>query len=209
MNRVAVTLAVGVWIASSIPGAAAALSWDICTKNEAGQKVCKSRVAKSARIAIAIACLVVLILLGSLIFCIIRSRRATAAAEAEYNVEACQVDGPPTIIATSYHPTSGPSGVYSGGGRTPPEMKGPSFPVAAQMHYNEQGRNYTAPVSQSQFDLPPYPFTGHGPDGPSAPKTAFVNGAFPRPLLTGNRLKDRLKERPASNSSLATSPVPR
>lgn len=33
------------------------------------------------------------------------------------------------------------------------------------------------------------------------PKTAFMTHGFPRPLLTGDRLKDRLKERPASISS--------
>lgn len=41
--------------------------------------------------------------------------------------------------------------------------------------------------------------------GPSGPKTAFVTGGlgFPRPLLAGDRLKDRLKERPASISSVS------
>jgi len=217
MNRFFVSVVTVAWVASSsIPGASAAgLSWDVCT-DQAGKKVCRSRVPHSARIAIAVGCLVVLLLLLILVICIVRNRRAAAASQDEYNVEASQVDGPATILDTAYHPRSGPSAVYSGGGRTPPEMSGPSFPVAAQLHHNaasDQNRNYTAPVYQVQFpkvDPPKYPFMGYGPSdnhGPIAPKTAFAgNPYYPRPLLTGNRLKDRLKERPASPSSLVTSP---
>lgn len=76
-------------------------------------------------------------------------------------MEASQVDGPPTIIATEYHPTSGPSGVYEGpksgfgAGQTSAPMSGPAYPVAAQV-YNNQHR--TAPVTHSTF---PYPFPGY------------------------------------------------
>lgn len=215
MNRNLVSLfTVACVTASSIPGVAAAgLSWDICTVDEKGKKLCKSRVPHSARVAIAIGCLVVLLLIGAMAVCIIRNRRAAAASEEEYNVEASQMDGPATIVDTAYHPRSGPSAVY-GGGKTPPEMSSPSFPVAAQLPTTyasdaNANRNYTAPVYQVQFSQPPpaYPFTGYGPNnhGPSAPRTAF-GPDFPRPLLAGNRLKDRLKERPASASSLVTSP---
>jgi len=200
---------------SYLPTATATLSWTICTKDEKGQEVCRDRVARGARIAMAIACLFVLVLLGTLTVCIIRNRRASAASEKEYNVEASQVEGPPTIIATSYDPTSGPSPVYSGkkSGNPDvrlspqPQMGGPMYPATAH-HYNNNTYgsppNYTAPVSQVSFPNQPYPFTGYSPGmGPSAPKTAFVSGGFPRPLLAGDRLKDRIKERPASISSLS------
>lgn len=68
-------------------------------------------------------------------------------------MEANQVDGPPTIIATEYDPTSGPSGVYEGPkssfsiGQTSAQMTGPAYPVAAQV-YNQ---NRTAPVAQTTF----------------------------------------------------------
>lgn len=212
MNRHFVSIvAIACVAASSIPGVAAAgLSWDICTVNEKGKKICKSRIPHSARVAIAIGCLVVLLLIGALVVCIIRNRRAAVVAEEEYNVEASQVDGPATIVDTAYHPRSGPSAVYSGG-KASPEMTGPSFPVAAQLpqYPNDASRTYTAPVYQVQFSKPPpaYPYTGYGPNnyGPSAPRTAF-GVDFPRPLLTGDRLKERLKERPASASALVVSP---
>lgn len=67
----------------------------------------------------------------------------------------------------------------------------------------------TAPAHKGNFD--PYPFTGHGsttsrppasPAAPQPPRSAFVSsGGFPRPLLAG-RLKDRIRERPPSVSSL-------
>jgi hypothetical protein len=72
----------------------------------------------------------------------------------------------------------------------------------------------TAPAQKADFDKS-YPFTGFGSHGNDAsqnsssssntqPRSAFVaNGGFPRPLLAG-RLKDRIRERPASVSSLTT-----
>jgi len=202
------SVSLGLLAFSYLPTATAALSWSVCTKDESGKEVCKDRIARGARITTAIGCLFVLILLATLSVCIIRNRRAAAASEKEYNVEASQVQGPPTIIATSYDPTSGrASPVYSGnksgkdGGLSPhPQMTGPMYPAVAHQ-YNQQ--NHTAPVSQISFPNQPYPFTGYSPGtGLSAPKTAFVNGSFPRPLLAGDRLKDRIKERPASISSL-------
>lgn len=101
--------------------------------------------------------------------CIIQKRRAAAAAsEQEYNVEASQVDGPPTIIRTEYNPTSGPSGVYGSprvigspqsgfrSGQVTVHMTPPAYPVAAQT-------NRTAPVTQSTFPDQTYPFTGYSP----------------------------------------------
>lgn len=219
-NNFAATGVLGLWALSSIPTASAALSWSICSKNEAGVQECRSRIPRGARIAIAICCLIVLILLMTLAICIVKNRRSAKASEQEYNVEASQVDGPPTIIATEYHPNSGPSGVYSGGpksghvtsyatgnadGRLSPAP--PSYPAA--IHEPNMSQHYTAPSSQAAFPASqPYPFTGYSPRVESnAPKTAFVTTGFPRPLLAGNRLKDRLKERPASVSSM-TMPEP-
>jgi len=195
----------GVWAASSLPGAAAKLSWDVCTKDEKGKQVCTQRVPKSARIAVAAGCGLILILLGVMVYMIIRTKRAAAKAkDEEYAVEASQVEGPPTIVDTEYHPKSGPQGVYSGGNKTPPEMSGPTYPVAAQVH-----RTYTAPASQVQFPNPTYPTSrGYQQSQPSVPQSAFIGGSrggYPRPLLAGNRLKDRLKERPASPSSMIPS----
>ena len=151
--------------------------------DRAGVKTCHNKLSRSAKINIAIACgrftpiftddsypysiciVVVLLLLLCLVICVIYNRRARAASEQEYNVEANQVDGPPTIIATEYNPTSGPSGIYEGpksgfsAGQSSAQMSGPAYPVAAQV-YNQ---NRTAPVSQSTFD---YPFPGYSSVSP-------------------------------------------
>ena len=120
----------------------------------------------------------VLLLLFVLVVCIIRNRRAAAASEKEYNVEASQMEGPPTIIATEYNQHSGPSPVYSadghpksaqfaiGSGRLSPQpMSGPSFPATVHHNnnYNESQKffNQTAPVHQVSFPDQPYPFTGY------------------------------------------------
>jgi len=222
---------VGLLSLSTVPGVSAALSWDICTENAEGVKECRRRIPRSARIAIAIVMLLVLLLLLVLVVCIIRNRRAAAASEKEYNMEASQMQGPPTIIATEYNRHSGPSPVYStdghpksaqfaiGSGRlspqppsaqAPPQMSGPSFPATVHHNnnYNESQKyfNQTAPVHQVSFPDQPYPFTGYSSSqmAPSPPKTAFVSGGFPRPLLAGNRLKEKLRERPASISSETT-----
>jgi len=223
IDNLAVLGAVGLLGLSTVPGVSAALSWDVCTKNAEGVKECRRRVPRSARIAIAVIMLLVLILLGVLVVCIIRNRRAAAASEKEYNMEASQMEGPPTIIATEYNPRLGPSPVYSAGGQPntahvignlspqppTPQMSGPSFPATAyQYNSNNDGQRYfhqTAPAHQVSFPDQPYPFTGYSSQtGPSVPKSAFVSGGFPRPLLAGNRLKDKLRERPASVSSETT-----
>jgi len=191
-----VSTALGIWALSCVPTATATL-WDVCTTNAAGAQTCRNYLSRSAKINIGIASVVVLLLLLSLVICFINNRRARAASEQEYNVEANQVDGPPTIIATEYNPTSGPSGIYdgpksgfSGGGQSSPQMSGPTYPVAAQV----TNKNRTAPVSQTTFA---YPFPAYSNLEPP-PQTSFVSGGFPRAVLAGERLKDRLKERPAS-----------
>jgi len=199
INQRVVSSALGIWALSCIPTATATL-WNVCTTDAAGVTTCHSKLSPSAKINIAIACIVVLLLLLGLIICVITNRRARAASEQEYNVEASQVVGPPTIIATEYHPTSGPSGVYESpksgfsAGKTTAQITGPAYPVAAQV-YNNQTR--TAPVAQSTF---PYPFPGYSSNMGPTPQTSFVSGGFPRAMLAGDRLKDRLKERPASPS---------
>jgi hypothetical protein len=190
-----VSSALGIWALSCVPTATATL-WDLCTSNAAGVQTCHNTLSRSAKINIAIASVVVLLLLLCLLICVINNRRARAASEREYNVEANQVDGPPTIIATEYNPTSGPSGIYDGpksgfsGGQSSAQMSGPTYPVAAQVH----NQNRTAPVSQTTFA---YPFPAYSNLEPP-PQTSFVSGGFPRAVLAGERLKDRLKERPAS-----------
>jgi len=228
INDRAVAISLGlVTLASNLPTANAFLSWNVCTKDEAGKITCKDRVPRGTRIAIGVVCLFAIILLLVLVGCIIRNRRRAAAEEKEYNVEASQVQGPPTIIATEYHPGSGPSPVYSADGfktaqfdighlSPSPQMSGPAFPASTRQYNNSpsyyKGQlpvppnvvNHTAPVSQVSFPEP-YPFGGYSPRvGPSAPKTAFVSNGFPRPMLAGDRLKDRLKERPASISSVSS-----
>jgi hypothetical protein len=227
INERAVAISLGLLAAASnLPTANAFLSWNMCTKDETGKITCQDRIPRGTRIAIGVVSLLVIILLLVLVGCIIRSRRRAAAEEKEYNVEASQVQGPPTIIATEYNPGSGPSPVYSAGYKTAqfdighlspsPQMSGPAFPASTRQYnnstsyYNNQlpvpsmVQNHTAPVSQVSFPEP-YPFGGYSPrNGPSAPKTAFVSHGFPRPMLAGDRLKDRLKERPASVSSAST-----
>jgi len=213
-NKFARAGILGVWAASSLPTAFAAMSWDICTTDETGGRKCTRRIPRSARLAIAICCfLVLLLLLGIVIYVIVKRRRSQG--DQEYNVEAAQVDGPPTIIATEYNPTSGPSGIYSGGPNghgagnkdhyTEREMTGLSHPDP--VYQSERPPTYTAPVSQMTFSDQPYPFAYDPRNASEPPKTAFVSNGFPRPLLAGNRLKDRLKERPSSISGLNV-PVP-
>jgi len=196
VNQRVVSSALAIWALSCIPTATATL-WDVCTTDVAGVKTCHNTLSRSAKINIAIACVVVLLVVLFLVICVMNNRRVRAASEQEYNVEANQVDGPPTIIATEYNPTSGPSGIYEGpksgfsAGQSSAQMTGPTYPVAAQV-YNQ---NRTAPVSQTSF---PYPFPGYPSHAGPAPQTSFVSGGFPRAMLAGDRLKDRLKERPAS-----------
>jgi len=198
VNKRAVSSALVIWALSYIPTATAL--WNVCTTDAAGVRTCHSKLSQSAKIGIAITCVSVLLLLFVLIICVMHNRRA-AAVEKEYNVEASQLDGPPTIIATEYDPTSGPSGVYGGpssglgSGQPSAQMTGPAYPVAAQVYNNR-----TAPATQHTFPDQPYPFTGYSSHKGPAPQTAFVSGGFPRTLLAGSRLKDKLKERPASVS---------
>jgi len=193
------------WAVSSLPTAFASMSWDVCTKDETGGRKCTRRIPRSARLAIAICCfLVLLLLLGMVIHVIIKRRRSEA--NQEYNVEAGQVEGPPTIIGTQYHPTSGPSGVYNSGSNeqgnkdhfTERELTAVSRP--APSYQSERPPTYTAPVSQVTFSDQPYPFAYNPKNGSEPPKTAFVSNGFPRPMLAGNRLKDKLKERSSSIS---------
>jgi len=215
LNNPVVFVSLGLLAFSHLPTATAALSWVVCSKDEEGKETCNDRVPRGARIAMAIVCLFVLILLATLSVCIVRNRRSSAE-EQEYNVEASQVQGPPTIIATAYDPSLGPSPVYSakkdGNPDAHPGMSGPMYPATVHQYNNNSyltsQPNHTAPISQVSFQNQSYPFTGYSPGmGPSAPKTAFVSGGFPRPLLAGDRLKDRIKERPASVSSLSTLPA--
>lgn len=133
---------------------------------------------------------VLLLLLLSLTACFMCNRRA--AASEVYNVEASQVHGPPTIIATEYHPTSGPSGVYGGprssfrNGQTGPQMTGPAYPVAAQVSKNQ---TRTAPVTQCTFPNPP---PGYSPVSPW-PLLVFVTRLL-TPLYIA-RGTDSLRER--------------
>jgi hypothetical protein len=215
-DNFAVLGAVGLLGLSTVPGVSAALSWDVCTKNEEGTKVCRRRVPRGARIATAVVMLLILILLCVLVAFILRSRRAAAASEKEYNVEASQMDGPPTIIATQYNPRSGPSPVYSAGGQPhvigdlspQPQMSGPTFPATVHRNKNDDSQKHfhqTAPPYQESFQDQSNPFADYSSQTvPTVPKTAFVSGGFPRPLLAGNRLKDKLRERPASISSEST-----
>jgi len=202
----------GFWAVSSLPTAFAAMSWDVCTSDETGGKKCTRRIPRSARLAIAVCCFLVLILLLALVLYII-IKRSRSQGDQEYNVEAAQVEGPPTIIGTQYNPTSGPSGVYSSGPKgdanrdhfTEQEMTAVTQPLPA--YQSERPPTYTAPVSQVAFSDRPYPFAYDPRNNSEPPKTAFVSNGFPRPLLAGNRLKDRLKERSSSISGLNV-PVP-
>jgi len=208
----------GLWALSSLPTAAAVLSWSKCTKNEQGVETCQNSVPRGARLAIAVCCLIVLLLLLTLVIFICVKRRKAKTQEKEYDVEASQVDGPPAIIATEYDPHSGgPSYIYGSGPKTtdsrppsPRQMTGPSLPVAAYPYdsrFPDQSR--TAPSSQTTFSEQPYPFAYSPHNGYfNPPKTAFVSNGFPRPILAGGRLKDKLKERPSSISSLTSTLQP-
>jgi len=207
----------GLWALSSLPTASAALSWSTCTKDAKGVQTCQQRVPRGARIAIAVCCLIVLLLLATLVVFICINRRKAKKEEKEYDVEASQVDGPPAIITTEYDPQSGGlSRIYGSGPKTtdsrppsPPQMAGPTLPITAYPYdarFPEQTR--TAPVSQTAFPEQPYPFAYSPRNGSfDPPKTAYVSNGFPRPILAGGRLKDKLKERPPSMSSL-TSTLP-
>jgi len=217
-KNTAASLMIGLWGFSHVPIAAAA--WDVvCTTSTSGEVVCRDRFPFTARLAIwGVGAALVLMAL-SIFLCVRRQRARSAAAASEYNVEANQVQGPPTIIATSYDPASGgASGVYEGP-NDKPEMTGPAYPVAAQVNQNFLGQPQsaplypggppgyrsqpqTAPANRAAFADQGYPFSGYSPGGPNyQPRTAYVTGGFPRPLLAG-RLKDRLKERPPSVSSV-------
>ena len=104
-------------------------------------------------------------LMGLVIYIIAKRRRSQS--DQVYNVEAAQVDGPPTIIATEYNRTSGGlSGVYSSGpneqgnkqdNSTEPGKLGPTHPVPS--YQSDRPPTYTAPVSQVRFADQQYPFS--------------------------------------------------
>ena len=145
----------------------------------------------------------------------------------EYN----RHSGPSPVYSADGHPKSAQFAIGSGHLSPQPsaQMSGPSFPATVHHNNYNESREYfnqTAPVHQVSFPDQPYPFSGYSPVssfidgdniglidirwlfaqkmGPSAPKTAFVSGGFPRPLLAGSRLKEKLRERPASISSETT-----
>ncbi|KAF9039179.1 hypothetical protein BJ165DRAFT_1531280 [Panaeolus papilionaceus] len=204
---------VGICFISALPQASA-LKWEICKTNDAGVEVCRSGLPHSARYAIVAASFGVLLILIILIICIVKNRQKAADDALEYNVEASQVHGPPTIIATEYHPQIGPTGLITVGGRIvrSPDMKqlndpSPTFPVPVY-YPGESPQNHSAPAMPARFAGHAVTRSGSHDSSRQVPKTAFVTGGFPRPLLVGDRLKDRLKERPASASSLTVTPPP-
>ena len=106
--------------------------------------------------------------MGVVIYIIAKRRRSQS--DQVYNVEAAQVDGPPSIIATEYNRTSGGlSGVYSTGPNeqgttgnkqddsTKPGILAPTHPVPS--YQSDRPPTYTAPVSQVRFADQPYPFS--------------------------------------------------
>lgn len=108
------------------------------------------------------------------------------------------------------HPSAG---VRAGG---TPAFPSPS--VARSSSFSRFGTTSasSAPAHKANFSDPSYPFTGFGNNASGnsgnasssgqQPRSAFVSqGGFPRPLLAG-RLKDRIRERPPSISSVADSP---
>lgn len=99
----------------------------------------------------------VLLILIILIICIVKNRQKAADDALEYNVEASQVHGPPTIIATEYHPQIGPTGLITVGGRIvrSPDMKqlndpSPTFPVPVY-YPGESPQNHSAPAMPARF----------------------------------------------------------
>ncbi|RXW21427.1 hypothetical protein EST38_g4416 [Candolleomyces aberdarensis] len=216
---------------SSLPVASAK---KVCTKSSTGEEVCRETFPQKAKVAIGIVTVIIIIMLVSLIVCIRRSRRASAEAAKECTVEASQMEGPPTVLAATYNPGSGHS-IYAIGssgsgaiptavipptaesGRTPagavPAFPTPSVPAAPYspkpwVSGSSNGSTpQTAPAHRTTFSgSHPYPFTGMGNTPGQPPKSAFVSGGFPRPLLAG-RLKDRIRERPPSISTLNNEPV--
>ncbi|KAJ2913420.1 hypothetical protein MD484_g6995, partial [Candolleomyces efflorescens] len=216
---------------SSLPVASAKT---VCTQNSAGVHVCRDTFPTKAKVAIAIVTIVLVIMLLCLCLCIRRSRRASAEAAKECTVEASQMQGPPTVLAATYNPGSGHS-IYAigsaGSGAIPtavipptgeangtaPAFPTPGIPAApySPKPWVSEGNGSasmprTAPAHKTSFSggSHPYPFTGMGPNNSSGqpPKSAFVSGGFPRPLLAG-RLKDRIRDRPPSISSLNNEPV--
>lgn len=96
---------------------------------------------------------------------------------------------------------------------TPGNGMTPAFPTPSVPGYHPSGAAphtmpRTAPAHKSTFSQSSssgqrsaYPFGGMGSTQP--PKSALVSaGPFPRPLIAGRSLKDRIRERPPSVSSL-------
>lgn len=141
----------------------------------------------------------VLVLLSTLVCCIVRHRRATAASEKEYNVEASQVEGPPTIIATEYNPASGHvDGRFS---PQPGQMSGPMMPATVyhQNWHSHPSINQTAPVTQSSFQNQPYPFTGYS----SVRNLLVPRNEVMLNVFAGECTQDRVRQRrvPETSSS--------
>jgi hypothetical protein len=116
----------------------------------------------------------------------------------------------------------------SDGGRTPASPERPQTPAFPSPSVLERSASFcrfpsaptgevprSAPAHKASFSEGGYPFVGFGNSNPARgpstgsaqqPRSAFVSsGGFPRPLLAG-RLKDRIRERPPSQSPTLNSP---
>jgi hypothetical protein len=103
-----------------------------------------------------------------------------------------------------------PDGMSATGAWQAPNSPAPRSPAPRHGPFLQPPQ--TAPAHKNNFaNTPVYPFSGFGSSnagdsspGLSQPKSAFVSsGGFPRPLLAG-RLKDRIRDRPPSISSLSS-----
>ncbi|TEB24961.1 hypothetical protein FA13DRAFT_1714258 [Coprinellus micaceus] len=209
-----IVLGAGLVALSSLPGASAA---KVCTKTEStGEEVCRDTLPKQAKIAIALVTVTVIFLLLAVFFFVRRSRAKSAQAARETSIDESQMTGPATVLARDLQPRVGALHLRDRERRgddepgDTPDRRGAPDAVPCPMSRRAQGQlpsRRQAPAHRSTFSNGhPYPFSGNGnamgsPSG-NPPKSAFVHsGGFPRPLLAG-RLKDRIRERPPSASSL-------
>lgn len=106
--------------------------------------------------------------------------------------------GTPNTAYTPGFPVPAIPSAMTAAGVPLPYSPAPAVPMTAPAHKTSFSQSSSHHGQRSA-----YPFTGMGSSSGQPPKSALVSsGAFPRPLLAGRSLKDRIKERPPSASVL-------
>jgi len=159
----------------------------LCGHLMSGELVCWDKLSPYSGIAIAIATtLGIFLVIGIVIY--LKRNRTLLPAE---NMDDSQVRGPPTVLATSYDPSSGTTSIYSGqDGSSRQYYSTMQMPVP---NIRDGVQSQTAPVTRVTFSDQPYPNDSELRSN-AQPRTAVGNGDTYR-NRPGSQWLERLRSR--------------